>query len=49
MYNTDKIINEILRCRIKNPIIKVAAFFVAIYFIYQAGKAAGEFIYYVTH
>jgi hypothetical protein len=41
----DKIIEDILD---KYPMIKFVACLAGIYFIYQAGKAVGEFIYYVT-
>lgn len=45
MYNANKIINDTL----KDSKIKVLVYFVAAYFIYLAGKAAGEFVYYITH
>jgi hypothetical protein len=32
----------------KNPVIKIVIYFAAIYFIYQLGKAVGEFIYYIS-
>lgn len=44
----EKSIDELLISIIKNPVIKIVAYFIAAYFIYLAGKATGEFIYYIT-
>jgi hypothetical protein len=48
MHNVDKTINDVLIYITKNPVAKIVAYPIAAYFIYQAGKAAGEFIYYIT-
>jgi hypothetical protein len=44
----DKLFKDVKDLLDKYPMIKFVACFAGIYFIYRAGKAVGEFIYYVT-
>lgn len=45
----EKDIKTILNYVLENKVLTFFAFFLAIFFIYRAGKSVGEFLYYILN